>query len=132
MSRIDIPAGTPVVATIMETLRMAQGALVVISALVLGLQLSFQPMAGFWKLILVSILIQMIFQPSFSNFLSGLLNVSALNRQILVLISTMPAAILGPVFAARYECGSRIATLLTFTHIVISPVLVPAVFAFLS
>ncbi len=132
LSRIDIPAETPVVAAVMESLRMAQGALVIISALILGLQLSFQSMAGFWKLILVSILIQMVFQPFFNDFVSGLLNVSALNRQILVLISTMPAAILGPVFAARYECGSKTATLLTFTHIVISPVLVPAVFAFLS
>ena len=52
-----------------------------------------------------------------------LLHARAENTQMLVLISVMPAAILGPVFAART------ATLLTFTHIVISPVVVSAVFA---
>jgi len=128
-SHLNIPVGTPFVDTIMEALKMMQGALVVLSAVILGLQLSFQPMKGFWKLIMVSILIQMLFQPWFSDFASGLLNVSAENRQILVLISAMPAAILGPVFAARYDCAAKTATLLAFTHIAISPVVVPAVFA---
>ena len=128
-SHLDIPAGKPFVDTIIEALKMMQGALVVLSAVILGLQLSFQPMKGFWKLIMVSILIQMLFQPWFSDFASGLLNVSAENKQILVLISAMPAAILGPVFAARYDCAAKTATLLAFTHIAISPVVVPAVFA---
>jgi len=129
LSRHNIPAGTPFVDTIMEALKMMQGALVVLSAIILGLHLSFQPMKGFWKLIMVSILIQMLFQPWFSDFASGLLSVSAQNRQILILLSAMPAAILGPVFAARYDCAAKTATLLAFTHIAISPVVVPAVFA---
>jgi predicted permease len=105
---------------------------VVISALILGLQLSLHPMRGFWGLIMVSILVQMLFQPWFNDLLAGLLNVDVENRQILVLISAMPAAILGPVFAARYDCAAKTATLLTFTHIVLSPVVVPTVFALLS
>jgi len=129
LSHLDVPAGTPLVDTIKEALKMMQGALVVISAVILGLQLSFQTMKGFWKLIIVSIMIQMLFQPWFSDFASGLLSVSAEDRQILVLISAMPAAILGPVFAARYDCAAKTATLLAFTHIAISPVVVPAVFA---
>ena len=132
LSRIDIPSGTPFVDTFTETLKMMQGALVVIAAVILGLQLSFQPMGGFWKLIIVSIIIQMVFQPWFNGLMAGFLNVSAENRQVLVLISVLPAAILGPVFAARYNCAPKTATLLTFIHIVISPVLVPAIFAVFS
>jgi predicted permease len=131
-SRLNVSAGMPFIDTIMETLKMTQGALVVVSAVILGLQLSFQPASGFWTLIAVSILVQMLFQPWFSNVVSGLLRVSAENRQTLVLMSAMPAAILGPVFAARYDCAAKTATQLTFTHIVISPVLVPAVFSFLA
>ena len=124
------PTGTTVVMErVVEHWKMMQGALVVLSAVILGLQLSFKPMKGFWKLIMVSILIQMLFQPWFSDFASGLLSVSAQNRQILILLSAMPAAILGPVFAARYDCAAKTATLLAFTHIAISPVVVPAVFA---
>jgi len=132
MSRVDIPMGTPFVATIRDALKMVQGALVVVSAAILGLQLSFQPLKGFGKLIIVSIVIQMVFQPWFSSFMAHLLHVSAENSQILVLMSAMPAAILGPVFAARYDCAARATTLLTFTHIVVSPLLVSSVFAMFS
>ncbi len=131
-SRLHFPVGMPLVDTILETLKMTQGALVILSAVVLGLQLSFQPATGFWMLIGVSIAVQMLFQPWFSDTFSSLLGESAEHRQILVLISAMPAAILGPVFAARYDCAAKTATLLTFTHIAISPVLVPAVFAFFT
>ncbi len=131
-SRVPVSAGAPFVETVREALNMTQGALVVISAIILGLQLSFQTTRGFWMLIAVSILVQMLFQPWFSGAVSGLLQISAENRQILVLISAMPAAILGPVFAARYDCAAKTATLLTFTHIVVSPVLVPAIFGFLA
>jgi len=131
-SRIDISEGALLVDTIREALKMTQGALVVISAIILGLQLSFQPARGFWTLIGVSIAVQMFFEPWFAHTAAGFFNISSENRQILILISTMPAAILGPVFAARYNCAAKTASLLTFTHIAISPILVPAMFAFLS
>ncbi len=132
LSRVDIPTTIPLIETIKDALKMVQGSLVVVSAVILGLQLSFQPMKGFGKLIFVSIVIQMLIQPWFNAFMAGLLHVSAENTQVLVLISAMPAAILGPVFATRYECAAQTATLLTFTHIVISPVMVPAAFALFS
>ena len=132
LSRFDIPSGAPFVSTIMEALKMIQGSMVVVSAVILGLQLSFLPASGLWLLVAVSVIIQMLFQPWFNNLMAGALNVSAENRQVLILISSMPAAILGPVFAARYNCAPKITTLLTFIHIVISPVLVPAVFTVLS
>ena len=132
LSRIDIPYGAPFVDTFKEALKMVQGALVVISAVILGLQLSFQPMAGLWKLIIVSAIIQMFFQPWFCGYTAGLFNVGPEYRQILVLISAMPAAILGPVFAERYNCAAKTASLLTFTHIIISPMIVPLAFAVFS
>lgn len=132
LSRVELPAGTPVVDTITEALKMTQGATVVVSALILGLQLSLQPMRGFWGLIAVSILVQMLFQPWVNGLLANLWSIAGEHRQILVLISAMPAAILGPVFAARYDCAAKTATLLAFTHIAISPVVVPGIFALLS
>jgi len=132
LSRLNISNETPFIYTVMEALKMVQGALVVISAVILGLQLSFQKMKGFWSLIIVSILIQMLFQVWFSGAVSSLLGVNAENREILILISAMPAAILGPVFATQYDCAAKTATLLTFTHIVISPIVVPIVFTLFS
>jgi predicted permease len=132
LSRLSLPAETPLIATLLEALKMVQGALVVVSAIILGLQLSFQPLRGFWKLIVISIVVQMVFQPWFCGQLAGMLHVGSQDRQVLVLVTAMPAAILGPVFASRYNCAARTATMLTFTHIVISPVLVPAIFSLLT
>lgn len=131
-SRLDIPAGTPLVDTILQTLKMTQGALVVVSAVILGLQLTFQAPRGFLTLIIVSILVQMVLQPWFCDAIAARLQVSTEHRQILVLLSALPAAILGPVFAARYDCAAKTASLLTFTHIAVSPMVVPVVFAFFT
>lgn len=128
LSQVDIPPDTPFVTTIQEMLSMVQGSLVVISALILGLQLELTPLSGFWKLIGVSLAVQMVLQPWLVGFGSGALGVAGQSQQILVLIAAMPAAILGPVFAQRYGCASKTASLLTFTHIVVSPIVVPAVF----
>jgi predicted permease len=111
---------------------MTQGALVVVSAIILGLQLTFQAPRGFWTLTILSILVQMVLQPWFCDAMAVRMQVSADHRQILVLLSALPAAILGPVFAARYECAAKTATLLTCTHIAVSPVIVPVVFAFFT
>jgi malate permease and related proteins len=131
LSKIELPQAH-VVVTIQEALKMVQGSLVVVSAVILGLQLTFTPMKGFWALIIFSIFVQMLFQVWFCGTMSNILGVNQVNKEILVLISAMPAAILGPVFATQYDCAAKTATLLTFTHIVISPVVVPIVFTFFS
>mgnify|MGYP002144960829 CR=1 FL=1 len=58
LAHSGLPRETPWVATTLEALSMVQGALVVLSAVILGLQLSFQPVHGFLKLIAVSVLIR--------------------------------------------------------------------------
>jgi predicted permease len=131
LSKIEIPQAH-VVVTIQEALKMVQGSLVVVSAVILGLQLTLTPMKGFWALITFSIFVQMMFQVWFCGAVSNVLGVNQVNREILVLISAMPAAILGPVFATQYDCAAKTATLLTFTHIVISPIVVPIVFTVFS
>ncbi|HEY9161485.1 MAG TPA: AEC family transporter [Desulfomonilia bacterium] len=127
LSKIDIPEDH-FTATIQEELKTVQCSLAVISAIILGQQLSFQPMKGLWALITFSIFIQMLFQVCFCSAVSNIPGVNHVNRDILVLSSAMPAALPGPVFATQYDCAARTATLLTFTHIVISPVVVPVVF----
>ncbi|MFZ4792401.1 MAG: AEC family transporter [Candidatus Competibacteraceae bacterium] len=129
MSQLDLPSDMILIATLREALHMMQGALVVIAAVILGIQLSFESPHGLWKLIVVSLLVQMLFQPWLNAVMADTLKVSLENRQLLVLIGAMPAAILGPVFAARYACAAHTTALLTFTHIVVSPVVIPAVFA---
>lgn len=132
LSRVNLPGDAPLVATLTEALKMVQGSLVVVSAVILGLQLSFESVGGLWKLVAISIGVQMLFQPWLCGQLADLLRVDARDQQVLVLVTSMPAAILGPVFASRYDCAARTATLLTFTHVLAGPLIVPAVFALLA
>jgi predicted permease len=49
-------------------------------------------------------------------------------RQVLILITAMPAAVLGPVFATRYNCDGVTASNLVMSHILMSLVLIPLTF----
>jgi predicted permease len=40
----------------------------------------------------------------------------------------MPSAVLGPIFAIRYQCAARTACTLNFIHIMLSLFTIPAVF----
>jgi predicted permease len=71
VSQLSLPLNHPFFSPFLEALRMIQGALAVISCLVLGLQLTLQPVRGLWLLLIVSALIQMIFQPWFAGAISG-------------------------------------------------------------
>jgi len=57
--------------------------------------------------------------------------VTADQRDVVVLVSAMPSAILGPVFATRYDCAPKKASAIVFSHIVLGLVVIPAVFAVL-
>jgi hypothetical protein len=132
LSHLPLPLDHPVAASLLEALKMIQGSLTVIACLVLGLQLTLQPIRGLWLLLIVSALIQLIFQPWFAGACSDLFRYAPEQKQILVLIASMPSAVLGPVFAVRYGCAPRTACTLNFIHILIGLFTVPAVFAALA
>lgn len=125
LSRLPLPLGHPLAAALLEALRMIQGSLTVISCLVLGLQLTLQPLRGFWLLLIVSALVQLVFQPWFAGACSDVFRFAPEQKQILVLIASMPSAVLGPVFAVRYRCAPRTACALNFIHVLIGLFTVP-------
>jgi predicted permease len=115
-----------------EALTMIGGALTLLACLTLGLQLKLTSLKGIWPLLIVSALIQMAFQPWLAQVQAGLYHLGAEQRQVLILISSMPSAVLGPVFAARYRCAGDTASALVMFHIIISMAAVPAVFTLLN
>jgi len=78
LSKIDIPEDH-FTATNQEALKTVQGSLAVISAIILGQQLSSQPMKGLWALITFSIFIQMLFQVWFCGAVSNIPGVNHVN-----------------------------------------------------
>ena len=116
-----------------EALRMIDGSLATLACMVLALQLRLSALRGtFWSLLIGSALIQMLLQPWVTHVQAGWYGLSAVQTQVAVLITTMPAAVLGPVFASRYRCAGSTASALVMSHILLSMAIIPVSFAFLN
>jgi predicted permease len=116
-----------------EALHMISGALATLACMVLALQLRLSSLKGtFWTLLIGSALIQMLLQPWAAHVQAGWYNLSAMQTQVAVLITTMPAAVLGPVFASRYRCAGSTASALVMSHILLSMAIIPISFTFLN
>jgi len=116
------------IAPFFETFKMINGALTILACLILSLQLKLKALKGLLPLFIISAIIQMWFQPFIAHVQANLYGLSLLQNQVLVLISSMPSAVLGPVFASRYNCAPDTASALVMAHIVLSIAMIPAVF----
>jgi predicted permease len=81
---------------------------------------------------IISAVIQMWFQPFFAQAQAHLYHLSDTQTQVLVLVSAMPSAVMGPVFASQHDCAPETATALVMAHIVFSIAMIPAAFYFLG
>lgn len=115
-----------------EALNMVNGALAVLAALILCLQLKQIPLKGLVVMFIISALIQMWFQPFLAHFQARLFELSTIQTQVLVLISAMPSAVLGPVFASQHDCAPETASSLVMAHIIASVGMIPTVYYFLG
>jgi predicted permease len=131
-SFIPFDRGHSYIEPFFEALKMINGALSVLACLVLSLQLKIISLKGIIPLFVISALIQMWFQPMVAHAQAILYNLSSLQTQVLVLVCSLPSAVLGPVFAKQHNCAPETASALVMAHIVLSIVMVPAVFYFMG
>jgi len=99
----------------------------VLSCVVLGLYLKPKSFKGLILLILLSAVLEMGFQPFIASVQANIFVVSDVHRKILVFISSMPAAILGTVFAVRYNCAPDTASIISYSHILLALLSIPLV-----
>jgi predicted permease len=129
---LHIPINQWFLAPFYEALSIIGNAVAVLACLILGLQLKRKSLKGIWALFIVSALIQMVFQPGVAHLQADLYRLSAEQTQVLTLISSLPAAVLGSVFATHYKCASDTASALIMMHLLLAVVLVPLTFAVLN
>jgi predicted permease len=116
------------VAPFFEALKMINGALTVLASLILCLQLKIIPLKGLLLMFIISAVIQMWFQPFIAQVQAHLFHLSDIQTQVLVLVSAMPSAVLGPVFASHYDCAPETASALVMAHIIASVAMIPCVY----
>jgi predicted permease len=121
----------PFVAPFIIALNMISGAVALLATLVLGLQLRRASPVKILPLVLVSAVIQMGLEPYLTYLQAELCRLSTEQQEVLVLLSSMPSAVLGPVFATRYQCDGETASALAFINILLSVILIPLVFSVL-
>ncbi|MFZ3047379.1 MAG: AEC family transporter, partial [Desulfatirhabdiaceae bacterium] len=132
-SQFPVLRQTPWLYPFWDALRMIEGSLATLACMILALQLKLSSMRGtFWSLFIGSALIQMLLQPWVAHIQAGWYNLSAVQTQVVILITTMPAAVLGPVFASRYHCAGSKASALVMSHILLSMAIIPISFAILN
>jgi predicted permease len=129
ISPLHLNPEMPWLAPFFEAARMVSGALTILSCLVLGINLNFRTVRGIIPLLLVSATLQMIVEPYVANFQATLYGLSMEQRQVLVMESAMPSAILGSVFASHYQCAADTTSALIFINILLSLITLPLVFA---
>ncbi|MCX6161111.1 MAG: AEC family transporter [Ignavibacteriae bacterium] len=98
-----------------------------LSCVVLGIYLKPKSFKGVILLILFSAVLEMGFQPFITSVQASLFGVSDIHRKILIFISSMPAAILGPVFAVRYDCAPDTASVISYSHIILALISIPLI-----
>lgn len=128
ISQFQMIVKSPFMEPIWEALRMIEGTLTMLACLILGLQLKFRSARRLIPLFLVSAIIQMGIQPFLASFGADLMHVELLDKQVLILISAMPSAVLGTVFATQYQCDSETASELIFLNILFSLIGIPLVY----
>jgi predicted permease len=129
VSHCSIPSNNTFLAPFFEAFRMLEGSLTIIACLILGLQLTASSLKGILPLVIVSAIIQMFIQPFIAGFQANLYHFNAEQHQILILISSMPSAVLVPVFATRFQCASETASSLVFINIILSIIMIPLTFS---
>jgi len=132
VSPLGLDPQQPFLAPFFKTFDMIRDALPLLSCLILGIQLKYPRVRVLAPLIVMSALIQLVFQPWLCNVQASWYQLSLEQRQVLVLESAMPSAILPLVFATRYHCAPEICASLTFFNILASVITLPSVFAALG
>jgi predicted permease len=127
-SKFPIVVKSPFLDPFWESLRMIQGTLTVIACLILGLQLKFKSPRKIIPLFIISAIIQIGIQPLIASFGADLMNVSLMDKQVLILIAAMPSAVLSTVFATQYDCDAESSSALVFLNILVSLIGIPLVY----
>ena len=126
-SILKINPGNVVMNTMKSLTQTLGNGIGLLSCVVLGIYLKPKSFKGVILLILFSAVLEMGFQPFITSVQASLFGVSDIHRKILIFISSMPAAILGPVFAVRYDCAPDTASVISYSHIILGLLSIPLI-----
>lgn len=126
-SFFPLPAANPVVKLFYRGLDLLTEVNTVMVALAIGLMLHVPKLKNIILLAAFACLIKLILQPLFAAVPAYFLPIAEPGGRILVLEAAMPSAALGAVFAKRYGCDGKLASILAMCTILLSVVTIVVV-----
>jgi len=132
VSQFRLPLASPFLEPILQAAAIIDGTLAALACLILGLQIEIKSLNQILPMVAISAFLNMGLQPFLAYAQAVLYHLDGLERQVLVLIASMPSAVLGPVFAVRYKCEGELASTVTFVNIILGAVGIPLAFWFMG
>jgi len=128
VSQMHLPLKSALFVPLMDASKMVDGTLACLACLILGLQIEVPSLRAILPMVGISAVLQMGLQPLLAYGQAILYGLGDMERQVLVLVASLPSAVLGPVFAVRYKCEGEMASAVTFANILLAVVVVPLTF----
>ncbi|MCD6400093.1 AEC family transporter [candidate division WOR-3 bacterium] len=118
----------PLMYPFFKTGHVLASALTPLAILSVGLMFKLPKFREILLALIVVILLKLLFKPLYAHFLSSIFKFPQLWRDVLVLLSGMPPAILGVVFLKRYGGDASLASALLLSATIISCITLLVVF----
>lgn len=96
-----------------------------IPLILIGLILESKSFKNIFLLVCAALTLQMIIEPYMSNYLSRIFNLDPTEKEVLIILSITPSALLTPAFALKYNCSPETCSAITFVCVVSTTVLLP-------
>lgn len=119
-SAIGLPKQNPVVASILDGLKVVAGANTLAVAMTVGLILRLNVLSAGVGLVAAVCAIKLVVKPLLVWLPLSLLDLPDLGKHILILEASMPSAMLGVVLSKRYGCDGGLAAKLAFATTIAS------------
>jgi predicted permease len=130
VSYIPIPSENQVVITLRHLLKHVSNANMFLVALTVGLIIEFDKKNNQYIFFAAVIIIKLILQPILSQFLGFAFDISTLQKEIILIETAMPSAILVAIFANQYQCKPQLVSKAIIITLIISLVSVTSIYSF--
>lgn len=128
ISFLHLPLDSPFLSPVFSAFETVNMGLAIFACIILSLQLKPVSIKSIVPLLIVSACIQLVAEPLFCRLESNLYGFQPEALNVLIILSSMPSAVIGVVFTSKYDCDSKTASALTMSNIILSAALVPLIF----
>jgi len=129
---IVLLSGTSIPASISRPVGMLSEAAIPMMILVLGMQLRRVTLPERPSAVLVAVALSLLVAPVVGIALSGLLGMTGIARNVAIVVSAMPAAVITTVLAMEFDLDSAFVTSVVFLSTLLSPVTLVLLIAYLT